>query len=676
MKVSKKLKRISVVALAVILVLGSINLSGIRSSAAESEYPHYDETTGKYVYNGNDVLFAATHVHLFANTIVSDAHTHGNVFCKVGTFGEYGTRDEKNVLNIPSYEEVSYIQGRIDGINSASSINTLVLGSTFVIDTPAGNQKVITSNGRVITLDKTGNIYQDKNGVTAVDFAAEFAKLEVRNREWSKADSVSLDYDLTSDINNRYINVDGRNETQNVFIDIPYSEWTATSNPITIRGLDGNPANTGILVINIDMANAPANPELGLNDMTVITSNGSFRNDEYQTDQYGVCRILVNLYDSSKADRIYRGQVGFQNVFFGSILAPGATVTVGAVNGTVAADTIIHTGAESHRMDLWALGVTDSTDGGEVSIPSTPADDGQKNEDNNPEISENDTKNEDSNSETSEDGTGEGTGSSEDNEDGTSEKDSNSQNGENNADTGNNNSQNGENNANTGNSSSEDSKSTLSEITANQVTSLLGGSKPTETFKPSDEPQNLQGSDLQASVTQSTTPMNDLTTPDVTTSITPENLTTPDVTTSITPEDLTTATPETPSTTPENDPTTATTDTPSTTPESGQPTATTDTPSATPENSQPTATADAPSTPAGTEQAASDAGDAEQTDISTSVVPASETGTGGDTATLTTMTSAQTGESNMPFMALTGSLATLLAAGAVYVTTKKDKIKE
>ena len=372
MKIRRNLKRIGAVALAAILTLGNIELSGIGVNAAESRRPYYDNGAHKYIYDEGDILGAATHVHLFGRTVISEAHTHGNIFCQTGRLGENGTRQENNDTTdgvgsdgadfnpISWYHEVNYIQEELECINAASSLDILVVGEDIGYGGEGTNRWVETADGTPTALNKViGDIYQDSPTAKAIDFDKEFAFLKTQSESWSRmATSSNISYDITSDMNNRYINVNGRNATDNVILNISYDEWRygGNGNQITIYGLDGTVTNRGVLIINIDMKGVE-NPDFSLSGagVKVSTNNGDFVNQEFKTSEFGSYRILFNLYDSSKGDRIYDGHATFSNIVCGTILAPGATVTVGAVNGTVAADKIIHTGQESHRMDLWAL---------------------------------------------------------------------------------------------------------------------------------------------------------------------------------------------------------------------------------------------------------------------------------------------------------------------------------
>ncbi len=369
----KNWKRIAAVIMAAIMVVGSVNLSDIVVNAigtnGYSGNPYYNTNDG-YVYAEGDIFGAATHVHLFGRNVTSTAHTHGNVFAIEAFLSEYGTRDGNNVLHnpIPLYDEVSYIQGTLHNIDSSSRINTLVVGSNIFVGGRTDGRYLVNVDGGTRKLDQTDFVYEDN---AAIDFNAEFAYLEGLSTQWANASSFTINAQSTGssdgiswdfrDQNNRYIQLGddvGRNTT--TVLTIPYDVWNGNS--LKIHNLDGNTTNRGILVINIDMKGADPGQTLKVSgsgaEIYTTASSDKFGNKEYRTDEYGACRIVYNIIDSSNVNGgcLYEGKFDFGDTpSFGSILAPKAHAVVGAVNGTVIADTIDHVGNESHRMDIWAL---------------------------------------------------------------------------------------------------------------------------------------------------------------------------------------------------------------------------------------------------------------------------------------------------------------------------------
>lgn len=264
----KNWKRIAAVLMAVILVVGSLNLSDIVVNAIGKDdhvgNPAYSSNDG-YVYKSGDIFGAATHVHLFGRNVTSTAHTHGNVFAIDAFLSEYGTRDENNVLHnpIPLYDEVSYIQNKLHNIDSSSRINTLVVGSSIYVNGRIDGRYLVNVDGGRRKLDQTDHVYKDDE---AINFADEFAYLEGLSEQWAEGSSFTIDnghlagskegisWDF-NDMNNRYLQLGdevGRNS--NTILTIPWDVWNGNS--LKIFNLDSNRANRGILVINIDMAGA------------------------------------------------------------------------------------------------------------------------------------------------------------------------------------------------------------------------------------------------------------------------------------------------------------------------------------------------------------------------------------------------------------------------------------
>lgn len=353
----KKVMRTMALGLATMLVVGSVNVMEVEAGGvANLEYPEYDSAAGTYNYNSADIFGAATHVHLFGNYVKTSAHTHGNVMAETADLSEIGMRDGK--ISYPSdYHEVHYVGTGLEGANS--NINgDMILGSGITYTDP----NVTLTGGGTANLNQyvQGTIYQENPGTKAVNISETMTYLKGLSKSWATLSQSSVvDYDITSDINNRYINTNQTSvgATEHVVVNIPYSKWSGTTtNPVTITGLDSNVNNTGIVIINIDLKGAGDNVNLTLNEIKAKDAQGNYYNNaEHTTAAFGSCRIVYNIIDSSKDDKLYTGKVTFGNTVYGNILAPGADVTVGAVNGNVMADRITHDGQESHRLDIYPI---------------------------------------------------------------------------------------------------------------------------------------------------------------------------------------------------------------------------------------------------------------------------------------------------------------------------------
>ncbi|MBQ8247801.1 MAG: hypothetical protein IJZ42_11760 [Lachnospiraceae bacterium] len=379
----KKVMRTMALGLAAMLVVGSLNVmevEAINDTANGIIYPGAEQVGGNwtYTYDSNDIFYAATHVHLFGEYVKTDVHTHGNVMALDADLSEIGMRDGK-IAYPGSYKEVNYVGNSV--IGAGSTINGhMILGSGITYNAP----DVSISGGGTAPLGNLvrGNVYQETSGFKAVDITSTLSQLETKSTEWAQntintaGTSVSF-----SDINTRVINT---NQTaapdDHVFINLSYAQWRGadgqTTQPVTIAGLDSDVSHKGIVVINLDLAGSydPATPidevtvDLTLNEIKAVDAGGKYySNTEHTTAAFGSCRIVYNIIDSNDLNSIYRGKVTFGNTVYGTILAPGADVTVNAINGNVMARRITHNGGESHRLDVYPI-FTKNDGSGNVAI--------------------------------------------------------------------------------------------------------------------------------------------------------------------------------------------------------------------------------------------------------------------------------------------------------------------
>ena len=368
-----KIKRAMAITLATLLVVGSVNVMEVSAAGApaatEVTYPQYDITTGKYVYPASDVFGAATHVHLFGLNVTSSGHTHGNIMAENANISNSGMHEGK-IAYPNEYREVTYLGTQVTAVGSSITGN-LILGSgvsyTSEPSNPGDSIQKIHINGGSITEVKIGDVYQDTS-VKAVDIQAELDYLAGLSKGYAENGGSYINTIEDKTIHTNQTTTPDRN----IYINIPYEVWrTAANDTITIDGLDSNVDNRGLVIINIDVGvDADGNPVTEVPtsiDLRCIGSgivaksdNGVYGNAEHSSAAFGSCRIVYNIIDSTKTDKAYTGDVNFDCIAFGSILAPRATVTVGAINGNVMAETINHTGNESHRLDVYPI-YADST---------------------------------------------------------------------------------------------------------------------------------------------------------------------------------------------------------------------------------------------------------------------------------------------------------------------------
>ncbi len=327
-------------------------------------------------YTSTDPLLAATRFHMFAQEKYSGtAHTHGNIAAKVANTGEFGTRN--NFWIDAGYEEnpeITYIRDiEGNGFSSSSQGGTLVLGRNWTVKTiNDGAETFIQMTSPHEKTFKIDNNKFDKiliEGTNVndpyIDLDAEFAKLRKLSSDWSVANETKNVEINTSDRNNLYMDFSNVDTTKGyTYVNLDASDPDCILNidtKLTIKGVDTNPANNGIVVINIDVAGIEAGEngeKTYINKNQSITVEGCTGNREVGPEEYGTSRIVFNFFDSSQSDRNFSGTVGLQNQVEGSLLAPSADVKIGAINGTVIGKNIDHSGDESHRRDIVAMGVT------------------------------------------------------------------------------------------------------------------------------------------------------------------------------------------------------------------------------------------------------------------------------------------------------------------------------
>jgi len=354
----KKVMRTMALGLAAMLVAGSLNV--MEASALEKDgiiYPGYDATSGLYTFNPNDVFGAATHVHLFGHEVKTTVHTHGNVMAEVADMGEIGMRDGK--IAYPSdYVEYSYAGDWVQ-LPTMTIWDPLILGKDMTYSDVNGTYSgtITNKDGSTVSPSTVYDGVYRKDGVDAVDIDGTLNQLKTLSKTWAtKPQDAVATFDLVKDQNNRVIDAaqKGRENT-NVYINIPFSDWESSANYIQIKGIDSNVNNTGYVVISIDLK-GQTDVDLTSGDMKVYDTEGNaYLNTEHTSAAFGGCRIVYNLYDSSQDDYAYKGKIKFSGTVFGNILAPGADVTMGALNGNVMAYKITHDGQESHRLDIVPL---------------------------------------------------------------------------------------------------------------------------------------------------------------------------------------------------------------------------------------------------------------------------------------------------------------------------------
>lgn len=318
-----------------------------------------DGGNAKYDFDNEDSnqLGLASNFHIFANEATLYSHTNGNV--AVGDFYgnvNFGTNIKDGGLD----REVSYIQ-RPHNIASSSFVtsgstrdNKVVFGEDNDIDVSNAQRPSINNTSLDHINEK--EIYQDKNGNEYIDIQ-NYLKNFLSNKSETlanKSPQVEVTNDDFPDQNQRVINLQDYEVTDGnrIVIDLDPSVL-AKDTPIYIYGLSADKGGTNI-IINVDTKGA--NPYNVNSQIKLIYNDGDTNNNverpNQETEYFDDNHLLWNFYDSTASDKLYTGQVNINRPFQGSVLAPRATVDIGAnLDGNIVADKV-NVNGETHRWDL------------------------------------------------------------------------------------------------------------------------------------------------------------------------------------------------------------------------------------------------------------------------------------------------------------------------------------
>ncbi|GAW98794.1 collagen-binding domain-containing protein [Secundilactobacillus mixtipabuli] len=294
--------------------------------------------------NSTNVLKIASLFHIFAKQASLNADTNGNL--AVGTLknsNDFGTRGTSDNLTTG---DIYYIQNLGSNVISNAFRNTtanhVVLGKGIQVGTQ--NNKV-TINGVQITNLKPGDVSQDTNGETYINFDQVFAALLKESTDFSSqvdSDGVKKDF---SDQNQRYVDVTNATSSDGiVYVNVPISNLSAPQ-AFTIKGLD---KNSPTIVINVTDIPAEGVQNISTQVQLVYSSDHTKQETLSNGESHNEPNhVLWNLGTGNQTFNFNSGR------FMGSILAPNATINAGVnIDGNIVASTVNITGGESHRWDI------------------------------------------------------------------------------------------------------------------------------------------------------------------------------------------------------------------------------------------------------------------------------------------------------------------------------------
>ncbi|WP_203650193.1 collagen-binding domain-containing protein [Secundilactobacillus yichangensis] len=305
--------------------------------------------------NSNNVLKVASLFHIFAKQASLNADTNGNLAVetlkKANDFGTRGTSDNLTKGDIYYIQQLD--SNLISNAFRNSTFNHVLLGKGIQVATDTNNK--VTINGVRIDNLKPGEVSQDANGETYIDFDQVFADLIKESTDFSNqtdSDGVKKDF---SDQNQRYVDVTNATSSNGIiYVSVPVSNLSAPQ-AFTIKGISSLKDGATIVINVTDI------PTQGVQDISTQIqldySDGAkkINNSESHSEPN---HVLWNLGNGNQTFNFNSGR------FMGSILAPNATINAGVnIDGNIVANTVNIAGGESHRWDIQPRTVTDNPQG-------------------------------------------------------------------------------------------------------------------------------------------------------------------------------------------------------------------------------------------------------------------------------------------------------------------------
>ena len=310
--------------------------------------PNYKN--GSIQYNPNDPLGVATRFHLFTDgTVKNNIHTNGNMAtAKLIQGANSGTQGfQGEVTYIRSFENYS---NKVFGDAAGSVPGTFVVG--------AGNDVTMTDGGNYFAINGTkvndmlNSMYQDTETDKFIDLETEMdayknlsKKLPTATGARSYADAVTTEgakriFALSMTSGCDVINI-GADDATDFFSasEIILAEYELGT---------ADYANKSV-VINVDLSKCSSTINVPKIMLRCKGKDTTESHGHRTTFEYG--NVLWNFYDSSTANGVYTGTIN-TNLFWGTILAPGADVVIGQnIDGNIIAHNITINN-ESHRNDF------------------------------------------------------------------------------------------------------------------------------------------------------------------------------------------------------------------------------------------------------------------------------------------------------------------------------------
>jgi hypothetical protein len=315
--------------------------------------PQGDNEVGDYRhsswYNAADPLGVANRFSVFGIDVTTNAHTNGNI---AAVNINKGTNSGMNNI---TFQEVNYFQnisnnnGIYTGSNSPQA--QVVVGKDVKVDT-TDNGTSFTLQG--IKLDNTKSIWQDGD-TCFIDIPAELKALEDLSAKLSKREGDSFSSLYNEEKSTVTFNMNSSYEIINISSD-EAGKLTSGNELVMKDYTPGNKSQSNgqkSVIFNVDLK-GQTNFNIGRKiwlKTTDTKNDGSKINDFSERVNFQDGNILWNFYDSSKADRVYRGALS-TNGIVGTLLAPGAAITENVnIDGNMIGNSVV-VNAQSHRLDF------------------------------------------------------------------------------------------------------------------------------------------------------------------------------------------------------------------------------------------------------------------------------------------------------------------------------------
>ncbi|MCD7744963.1 MAG: DUF5979 domain-containing protein [Lachnospiraceae bacterium] len=339
----------SVYAVSVITKNGTKVIEGTYEATNSFSYTVTYEDESTYTFDS----LAAFDFHIFAlEADLNGLHTNGNIAVEILTAGtNFGT---KNGLG-----EFTYIGTSASGITNIETCDTIVLGSDVYVYTNEGGQIQIGTGSSLMSQDVAANVYQVTADSTEayLDIAAELEELKLLSAALAENGTSS---GVTGTNGSGTITISDESDSVS-YLNVTLAELLALAdneNHLVISGIENK-----TLIINVDMTGATSEQltKLGSLQAGVYGYSSSEAIVEYD------CNLLWNFYERDTNGTIstyttetteYTAIGAYTNYFMGTILAPGANVIYGMLNGSVIAQKVKNEGGESHKWLYTGLSVS------------------------------------------------------------------------------------------------------------------------------------------------------------------------------------------------------------------------------------------------------------------------------------------------------------------------------